>query len=72
MSIEGVFLLIWLGFLMLGLTCAFLVLIWSVRNRQFSDQDRARYLPLESGIPENRSKQEKRNSSQNKDERHDT
>ena len=32
-----------------GLTA---VLIWAVRTRQFSNQDHARYLSLESGIPE--------------------
>ena len=25
--------------------------VWAIRSRQFSDQDRARYLPLNSGIP---------------------
>lgn len=51
MSMEAAFLLIWVGFLILGLAAAFLALYWSIRNRQFSDQDRARYLPLTSGIP---------------------
>lgn len=30
------------------------VLVWAVRSRQFFNQDRARYLPLTSGIPEAR------------------
>jgi hypothetical protein len=35
--------------ILLGLTA---ILVWAVRTRQFSNQDHARYLPLESGIPE--------------------
>lgn len=49
---EGeAFLFIWIGFLLLmtgGIASFFL---WGIRAGQFSDQDRARYLPLESGIP---------------------
>jgi cbb3-type cytochrome oxidase maturation protein len=49
---EGqTFLFIWIGFLLLmtgGIATFFL---WGIRAGQFSDQDRARYLPLESGIP---------------------
>jgi len=50
--LEGeTFFFMWLGFLLLmtgGIAAFFL---WAIRNGQFSDQDRARYLPLESGIP---------------------
>ncbi|GAB7028213.1 hypothetical protein [Geotalea toluenoxydans] len=45
------FLAMWLGFLAVMITAITLALVWAVRSRQFSDQDRARYLPLESGIP---------------------
>jgi len=49
---EGqTFLFMWVGFLLLmtgGIAGFFL---WAIRAGQFSHQDRARYLPLESGIP---------------------
>lgn len=49
---EGAtFLFMWIGFLLLmscGIAAFFL---WAVRTRQFADQDRARHLPLQSGIP---------------------
>jgi|GEM_PF-1905475 len=50
---EGTtFLFMWLGFLLLmtGSVAAFF--LWAIRRGQFSDQDRARYLPLQSGIPD--------------------
>ena len=43
---ETIFLLLWIGFLMLGVGSAFAFIWWGVRNGQFSNQDRARYLPL--------------------------
>lgn len=43
---------LWIGFLLLMLAGIAGVFWWAVRNRQFADQERARYLPLESGIPE--------------------
>ena len=36
------------GMAVLGVTA---VLVWAVRAHQFANQDRARYLPLMSGIP---------------------
>ena len=52
--LEGQTLLfMWIGFLLLmtcGITAFFL---WAVRAGQFADQDRARYLALQSGIPGN-------------------
>ena len=49
---ETTFLYMWLGFLllMIGFVAAFF--LWAVRGDQFSHQNRARYLPLQSGIPE--------------------
>ena len=50
--LEGpTFLFMWIGFslLMTGSIAAFF--FWAVRAGQFSHQDRARYLPLESCIP---------------------
>jgi cbb3-type cytochrome oxidase maturation protein len=43
---------LWVGFLLLMLAGIAGVFWWAVRNRQFSDQERARFLPLESGIPQ--------------------
>ncbi len=45
-------LIVWItvtAVILFGLTA---ILVWAVRTRQFSNQDHARYLPLESGIPE--------------------
>ncbi len=36
----------WLIFLGTGLLMAALTVVWGIRNHQFEDQDRARYLPL--------------------------
>lgn len=47
---ETIFLLLWIGFLLLGVGSAFAFIWWGVRSRQFSDQDRARSLPLHSRI----------------------
>jgi len=43
---------LWIGFLLLMLAGLGLVFLWAVRARQFSDQQRVRFLPLESGMPE--------------------
>jgi cbb3-type cytochrome oxidase maturation protein len=43
--------IVWVTFAVLMLAAIVAVLVWAVRSRQFADQDRARYLPLESGIP---------------------
>jgi cbb3-type cytochrome oxidase maturation protein len=50
--LEGeTFIFIWIGFLLL-MSCGIGVFFfWGIRNDQFQDQDRARYLPLQSGIP---------------------
>ena len=45
------FLFMWLGFLGLMIGCVAAFFLWAVRDGQFSQQDRARYLPLQSGIP---------------------
>jgi cbb3-type cytochrome oxidase maturation protein len=46
------FLVLWITFAVVALGGVIAAFVWAVRNRQFSDQDRARYLPLVSGIPE--------------------
>ncbi len=49
---EGMKLLIvWITFSVMALAGIAVVFIWAVRNRQFTDQDRARRLPLDSEIP---------------------
>jgi nitrogen fixation-related uncharacterized protein len=48
---DPIFVFMWLGFLMLMSVGTALFFIWAVRSQQFSQQDRARYLPLQSGIP---------------------
>ncbi len=42
---------LWLGVLLINVSVIGAVLWWAVRKRQFSDQDHARYLALEAGIP---------------------
>jgi len=56
---QTAFLLMWIGFTALVLIAISAVLVWAVRNRQFSDQDRARYLPLQSNIPGKEEEREK-------------
>jgi len=49
---EGTrFLFMWLGFLLLMLLCIACFFLWAIRRNQFADQERARFLPLMSGIP---------------------
>ena len=45
------FLFLWIGFLTLMIICIVAIFIWAIRTRQFSDQERARYLALQSKIP---------------------
>lgn len=40
-----------MSYMFLGVLLAVAVLIWAVRNGQFKDQQRARYLPLEGNAP---------------------
>jgi nitrogen fixation-related uncharacterized protein len=44
-------LILWVVFASVALAAITAVLVWAVRNGQFSNQDAARYLPLKSGIP---------------------
>lgn len=50
-SAQGVLLAVWIGFAVVALVGIIIVFVWAVRARQFSDQDRARHLPLRSNIP---------------------
>ena len=50
--LEGqAFLFMWVGFLLLMSSGIAAFFLWAIRAGQFSRQDRARYLPLQSGIP---------------------
>ena len=51
-------LVIWILFTAIGLAAMIAALVWAVRSRQFSDQERARHLPLESGIPPDEEKRD--------------
>jgi cbb3-type cytochrome oxidase maturation protein len=49
---EGTtFLYMWLGFLLLMIGSVAIFFFWGIRKGQFSQQDRARYLALQSEIP---------------------
>jgi len=43
---------IWIGLVVITLVTGGIVLAWAIRTGQFSDQDRARYLPLGDPLPE--------------------
>jgi len=45
-------LIVWVMFAVIAIAAIVVVLVWAVRSRQFADQDRARRLPLDSGIPD--------------------
>ena len=51
LSEPGLLLAVWICFTVLALIGIIAVFVWAVRARQFSDQDRARHLPLRSDIP---------------------
>ena len=51
LSFSDSLMLSWLVEAALGLAAIALVIIWAVKTGQFSDQDRARYLPLHSDRP---------------------
>ena len=56
--LMSAFLKFWIGFTMIAVSAILLVVFWAISNKQFSDQDRARYLPLESHIPEDEDEDE--------------
>ena len=51
LSAQNALLIMWVGFAVLALVGVVAVLVWAVRARQFSDQDRARFLPLYADKP---------------------
>lgn len=52
MSNQSALLIMWITFTVVALLGVIAVFVWAVRSRQFANQDRARYLALRSGIPE--------------------
>jgi cbb3-type cytochrome oxidase maturation protein len=58
---EGTsFVLMWVGFLILMSSGIVIFFVWAIRNGQFADQDRARYLALMSGIPSEEEERKRR------------
>ena len=51
LSAHEALLVMWVTFAVVALGGIAAVLVWAVRSRQFSGQERARYLALQSGIP---------------------
>ena len=51
MTNNDALLIMWIAFAAAATLGVSGVLVWAVRSRQFLNQDRARYLPLTSGIP---------------------
>lgn len=49
---QGALLVLWVTFTVVAVLGIVAALVWAVRSGQFSGQDRARRLPLESGIPD--------------------
>jgi hypothetical protein len=45
------FIPLWLFYLLSGTIMAVVTLVWAVRNRQFEEQDRARFIPLAGLTP---------------------
>lgn len=43
-----------IAYIAVGLTLSLVVFFWALRNGQFQDQKRARFLPLEAGRTEDR------------------
>jgi cbb3-type cytochrome oxidase maturation protein len=51
MTLGAALLAMWVIYAIVAIAGIVAVFVWAVRSRQFSDQDRARSLPLASGIP---------------------
>jgi cbb3-type cytochrome oxidase maturation protein len=59
MSYSNAFLAMWIGFAVMTMAGVGAVLWWAIKSGQFKDNDRARYLPLMSGIPEDKKEKDK-------------
>lgn len=51
MTPDHALLIMWITFTVMAVFGLSGVLVWAIRTRQFSNQNRARYLPLLSRIP---------------------
>jgi len=51
-NFEATLLTLWIVFSCIGFIAMAIALLWAVRSGQFSRQDRARHLALESHVPE--------------------
>jgi cbb3-type cytochrome oxidase maturation protein len=49
---DSIFIFAWAAFVFLVFAAITIAILWAAKTGQFDDQDRARYLPLMSGIPE--------------------
>jgi hypothetical protein len=49
LSQETALLVVWIAYTAMAVASLVTVLAWAVRSGQFANQDKARYLPLESG-----------------------
>lgn len=58
MNMADTIVFIWIGFALLSAAGIALIILWGVRTRQFSDQERARRLPLESRIPKKKDRKD--------------
>ncbi len=50
MSTATTLIVMWSAVALVGIAGASAALVWAVRSRQFSDQDRARFLPLDERL----------------------
>ena len=51
MTVHTLILVLWIVVAAMMLAGVSAAILWAVRAGQFGDQERARYLPLRSGIP---------------------
>jgi nitrogen fixation-related uncharacterized protein len=69
MTPNDAVLVVWVAVAALSLLAVTAVLVWAVRSGQFSRQDHCRYLPLESGIPQDQMGSAKVRSAEKKSRR---
>ncbi len=51
MSVSTAFVIIWCAFTFATVLVVTPVLVWAIRNKQFTRDDRVRYLALECSLP---------------------
>jgi nitrogen fixation-related uncharacterized protein len=47
---SDIFFVLWIAFSIIMLLAISAIIIWAIRNKQFKNQDRARYLPLDAKL----------------------